>query len=83
MSVAAEGVAPSVADDSDRVILVNRALRFFTILSDGERSVVPPYIEGGDEPYGFVISTDTVLGQPGRLRYWWRFVPRDSRLPGV
>ena len=73
----------SVANDAPRAVLVDRPLatgiRFFTVLSDGERSVVPPYDGGGGDPYGFVISTGSVVGQPGRLQYWWRWVPRDNR----
>ena len=76
----------TVDPQSPRAILVNSQVRFFTVLSDGERSVVPPFVGGGGAPYGFVISTRWPPGteiQPGRLMYWWRWVPRATGYPSL
>jgi len=69
--------------DSPRAVLVDRAIRHFTIWSDGERSAVPPFRGGGKQPYGFVISTGTGGDYMGRLMYWWRWVPRATGYPSV
>jgi len=69
--------------EAPRAILVDQQVRFFTLLSDGERSVVPPFVGGGKRPYGLVVSTGTVPRFPGRLMYWWRWVPRATGYPGL
>jgi hypothetical protein len=65
-----------------KYILVNSKIRFFSILSDGERSVVPPFNGGGAKPYGLVI-TSVGTGEPGQLRAYLRFMPRTSAYPGL
>jgi hypothetical protein len=65
-----------------KYVLVNRQIRFFTILSDGERSVVPPFNGGGAKPYGLVISSAGTGGTLGQLRAHLRWMPRTNAYPG-
>lgn len=65
-----------------KYVLVDRAIRFFSILSDGERSVVPPFNGGGAKPYGLVISSVGIGGRPGQLRAYLRWMPRTNAYPG-
>lgn len=66
-----------------KFILVNRQVRFFSILSDGERSVVPPFVGGGASPYGLVVTSTGVENQPGTLRAYLRWMPRTNAYPGL
>ena len=77
-------------DDTDAVVvtngkyvLVNQQIRFFSILSDGERSVVPPFNGGGAKPYGLVISSAGTGGPLGQLRAYLRWMPRTNAYPGA
>lgn len=65
-----------------KYMLVNRQVRFFSILSDGERSVVPPFVGGGAAPYGLVVTSAGVGGQLGTLRAYLRWMPRTNAYPG-
>lgn len=69
--------------EGGKYVLVNRMIRFFSILSDGERSVVPPFNGGGAKPYGLVVSSAGVFGQPGQLRAYLRWMPRTNAYPGL
>ena len=61
--------------------LVDDLIRFFTILSDGERSVVPPFIGGGANPYGVFFNWEPgVVGQ-GQVRVYGRWMPRTNAYP--
>lgn len=55
----------------------------FSILSDGERSIVPPFVGGGASPYGLVVTSAGVFGQPGTLRAYLRWMPRTNAYPGL
>lgn len=67
-----------------KYVLLDRQVRFFTILSDGERSLCPPYVGGGAAPFGLVISSDGT-GAPaldGQLRAYLRWMPKTNAYPG-
>jgi hypothetical protein len=66
-----------------KYMLLNRQVRFFSILSDGERSIVPPFVGGGAAPYGLVITSAGVFEQPGTLRAYFRWMPRTNAYPGL
>jgi len=65
-----------------KYVLVDQQIRFFSILSDGERSVVPPFNGGGAKPYGLVISSVGIGGTLGQLRAYLRWMPRTNAYPG-
>ncbi len=65
-----------------KYVLVDQPIRFFTILSDGERSVVPPFVGGGAAPFGLVVSSVAVGGVLGQLRAYIRYMPRTNAYPG-
>ena len=65
-----------------KYVLVDREIRFFSILSDGERSVCPPFVGGGADPFGLVLSY--IGGEfPGQLRCYFRYMPRSNAYPGL
>ena len=66
-----------------KYVLVNSRIRFFSILSDGERSVVPPFNGGGAKPYGLVITSVGTGGDLGQLRAYLRWMPRTNAYPGL
>lgn len=66
-----------------KYVLVDRAIRFFSIFSDGERSIVPPFVGGGAAPFGLVISSVGAGGLDGQLRAYFRWMPRTSQYPGL
>ncbi len=66
-----------------KYLLLNQEVRFFSILSDGERSIVPPFVGGGANPYGLVVTSVGVVGQLGTLRAYFRFMPRTNAYPAL
>lgn len=77
-------------DDSNGVVpgaptyvLLDSAVRFFTIFSDGERSLVPPFVGGGADPFGLVISYSSGGQGNGFLRCFFRWMPRTTSYPGL
>lgn len=66
-----------------KFVLVDRAIRFFSIFSDGERSLCPPYVGGGEDPFGLVISSVGAGGLDGQLRAFFRWMPRTNAYPGI
>jgi hypothetical protein len=66
-----------------KYVLVDAEIRFFSILSDGERSVVPPFNGGGAKPYGLVVSSVGIGGTEGQLRAYLRWMPRTNAYPGA
>lgn len=66
-----------------KYVLVDGEIRFFSILSDGERSVVPPFNGGGAKPYGLVVSSVGTGGTLGQLRAYLRWMPRTNAYPGA
>lgn len=75
--------AGAVSTTAGKFVLVDSAIRFFTILSDGERSVVPPFVGGGAAPYGLVISSVGIGGTLGQLRAYFRWMPRTNGYPDL
>jgi hypothetical protein len=69
--------------EAGKYVLVSQEIRFFTILSDGERSVVPPYVGGGAAPYGLVITSVGIGGVLGQLRAYLRWMPRTNAYPAL
>jgi hypothetical protein len=73
--------AGSFDTDAGKYILVEGDIRFFTVLSDGERSICPPFVGGGAAPYGLgITAADT--GDMGQLRAYLRWMPRTNAYPG-
>ena len=77
-------------DDDDMVqpgaasyVLLDSAVRFFTIFSDGERSLVPPFVGGGADPFGLVISYSNGGQGEGTLRTFFRWMPRTTSYPAL
>ena len=67
-----------------QVILKDDAISsFFTVVSDGERGITPPYVGGGMDPYRLVIWTAEGVNRPRFFEVQWRYVPRASLVPGV
>ena len=63
-------------------VLLDSTVRFFTIFSDGERSLVPPFVGGGANPFGLVISYSNGGQGDGTLRCFFRWMPRTNAYPG-
>lgn len=64
-------------------VLLDSAVRFFTIFSDGERSLVPPFVGGGADPFGLVLSYSNGGQGNGFLRCFFRYMPRTTSYPAI
>lgn len=64
-------------------VLLDSTVRFFTIFSDGERSLVPPFVGGGADPFGLVISYSNGGQGEGTLRCFFRWMPRTTSYPAL
>ncbi len=73
------GVVPGAAS----YVLLDSTVRFFTIFSDGERSIVPPFVGGGADPFGLVISYASGGQGSGFLRCFMRYMPRTTSYPAI
>jgi len=75
--------AGAIVSDGAKFVLVDDTIRFFTILSDGERSICPPFVGGGADPFGLVLSF--VGGGEGeaQLRAYFRWMPRTNAYPAL
>ena len=66
-----------------KYILLDRQVRFFSVLSDGERSLCPPFVGGGAAPFGLVVSSVGVGDAMGRLRCFFRWMPKTNAYPAL
>ena len=69
--------------DGAKYILVDQQVRFFSVFSDGERSICPPFVGGGAAPFGLVVSSVGVSEAPGRLRCFFRWMPKTNAYPAL
>lgn len=79
-----EGSTPAASQiTADAYLLKDDSLSaFFTIESDGERGIQPPFTTGGDQPYQLVIWTDGgVAAQNRQFTAQWRYVRRAQAVP--
>lgn len=76
-------VIPGPTPGAPAYVLLDSIVRFFTIFSDGERSIVPPFVGGGADPFGLVISYSNGGQGSGHLRCFFRWMPRTTSYPAI